>query len=242
MNKTISDLQAAGGQVAVSFGGAAGTEVAAKCSSAASLKAAYKSVIDRYNLTRIDFDIEGAAQSDHASNVRRGQAIAGLQADAAAAGKTLTVTFTLPVLPSGLTADGLGVLQDTVSGGGRVDLVNVMAMDYGGPNNTMGQSAIDAATNTANQVGFLYPGTTAAQRIARVGITAMIGENDVANEVFTVADATKVATWAKANNLGQISWWALQRDVACPNNATYISENCSGSTAPAWAYARAFAS
>ena len=65
---------------------------------------------------------------------------------------------------------------------------------------------------------------------------------DELDAVFTVADATKVATWAKANNLGEISWWALQRDVACPNNATYISENCSGSTAPAWAYARAFAS
>ena len=46
----------------MSFGGAAGTEVAAKCSSAASLKAAYKTVIDRYNLTRVDFDIEGAAR------------------------------------------------------------------------------------------------------------------------------------------------------------------------------------
>lgn len=230
MNKTISDLQASGGQIAASFGGVAGTELAEACGSVISLKAAYRTVIEKYSLTRIDFDIEGGAQADHAAATRRGQAIALLQADAAAAGKTLTTTFTVPVIPTGLTAEGLGVLQDTAKAGARIDLVNVITIDYGQPNSNMGQAAIDAATNTASQVGFLYPGMTTSQRIERVGITPMIGVNDDPGEIFTASNARQVATWAKANGLGEIAWWALQRGTACPKNGSYVNENYSGTS------------
>ena len=103
MNKSITDVQAAGGKVIVSLGGAFGSELALTCTDVTSLKNAYKSVVDKYNLTRIDFDIEGGAQNDRAANVRRGQALAALQAERKATGKPLTVTFTLPVMPTGLT-------------------------------------------------------------------------------------------------------------------------------------------
>jgi len=73
--------------------------------------AAYQSAVSAYSLTQIDFDIEGSAVADHVSIDRRSQAIAALQRTAAAAGKTLGVTLTLPILPSGLTADGLYVVQ-----------------------------------------------------------------------------------------------------------------------------------
>lgn len=241
MNKSITDVQAAGGKVIVSLGGAFGSELALTCTDVTSLKNAYKSVVDKYNLTRIDFDIEGGAQNDRAANVRRGQALAALQAERKAAGKPLTVTFTLPVMPTGLTQDGINVLKDTQAGGAAVDLVNVMAMDYGGANTQMGQSAIDAANATAGQIGFLYPGTTAAQRLPRVGVTPMIGENDVQNEVFTLADATKLRTWATANKLGLVSWWSVTRDTPCPNNGAYASPTCSGTSNPTWAYAKALA-
>ena len=104
----------------------------------------------------------------------------------------------------------------------------------------MGQAAVDAATNTAKQIGFLYPGTTDAQRISRVGITPMIGLNDTQPETFTLANAQQVTTWAKANNVGMIAWWALVRDQPCANNAALVSEHCSGTANPTWAYARAF--
>jgi hypothetical protein len=68
-------------------------------------------VITAYNLTQIDFDIEGAAVADPTSINLRSQAMAALQANAKAAGKTLSITLTLPVLPSGLTAQGLSVVQ-----------------------------------------------------------------------------------------------------------------------------------
>src|ERR1051325_5898195 len=50
----INTVRAAGGDVIVSFGGASGTELGQACTSVSSLQAAYKSVIDTLNLTRID--------------------------------------------------------------------------------------------------------------------------------------------------------------------------------------------
>lgn len=242
LNKQIADLQAAGGKIQVSFGGAAGDELATKCSTVAALKAAYKSVIDQYKLTRVDFDIEGGALSNSAANTRRSQAIASLQADAAAAGKTLTVTYTIPVMPYGLDADGLAGMHQTYDGGARVDIVNLMTMDYGvGTNTHMGQSAIDAATNAATNLAFMWPGSTPAQRIAHLGITPLIGEADFPGETFTLTNAQEVTTWAKANNLAEIAWWSMSRDTPCPNNEKKLDDPfCSGTSNSTWAYANAF--
>lgn len=48
-----------------------------------------------------------------------------------AANPGLTVSFTLPVLPTGLTADGVNMLKDARGAGVRVDVINLMTMDYG---------------------------------------------------------------------------------------------------------------
>ncbi|HEY0805248.1 MAG TPA: Calx-beta domain-containing protein, partial [Pseudonocardiaceae bacterium] len=56
----VQAIQAAGGTITISFGGAAGQEAALTAPSAAVLQAEYQSVIDRYHINSIDFDIEGA--------------------------------------------------------------------------------------------------------------------------------------------------------------------------------------
>ncbi len=240
MNNQIARLKAAGGKPIVSFGGAAGQELALTCTNRASLAAAYKSVIDKYGVDRVDFDIEGSAIANRASNKVRAQAIADVQNAMAAAGKPLVVTYTLPVMPTGLTNDGVTLLSDSVANGMRIDVVNVMAMDYGTANYAMGQAAIDAATSTANQLATVYPSLSSSSRLAMVGITPMIGENDVANEVFTLSDAVKVNTWARANGIAMLAWWSVSRDQACPGNAATVSNSCSGTSNAAWAYANAF--
>ena len=60
----VRALRKAGGDVVVSFGGQAGTELAAACDSVDALKAAYAKVVDAYAAKRLDFDIEGGALSD----------------------------------------------------------------------------------------------------------------------------------------------------------------------------------
>ena len=103
MAAKIGALRAIGGDVRISFGGEAGSELAITCTSAAQLQAAYQQVISAYAVNKIDFDIEGAAVANTAASARRDQALAALQA----ANPGLQISFTLPVLPSGLTSDGV---------------------------------------------------------------------------------------------------------------------------------------
>ncbi|MFN0239231.1 sugar hydrolase, partial [Hydrogenobacter sp. Uz 6-8] len=86
---------------------------------------AYQSVIKQYDLTEIDFDVEGAAISDTGAINLRNQAIAGLEKQ----DPNLQVSYTLPVLPSGLTSEGVAVLSNAKADGADIAAVNVMAMD-----------------------------------------------------------------------------------------------------------------
>jgi chitinase len=166
----INSIRSVGGDVIISFGGANGTELAQAITDVSTLQAEYQYVIDMYNLTWIDLDIEGAAVADQASVDRRNKAIVGLQA----ANPGLKVAYCLPVLPSGLTQDGLNVLTNAKQNGVRIDVVNVMAMDFGdwaapNPEGKMGQYAIDSGNNTHIQLDGIGINT-------EIGITPMIGQ------------------------------------------------------------------
>ncbi|GAA1983167.1 cellulose binding domain-containing protein [Catenulispora subtropica] len=213
----IASLRGIGGDVKPSFGGEAGTELAQSCTDVTSLTAAYQSAITAYGLTQIDFDIEGSAVADHTSIDRRSQAIAALQRTAAAAGKQLAVTLTLPILPSGLTADGLYVVQSAVKYGAKVTMVNGMAMDFGdieapNPSGKMGTYAIDTAQSLYNQLTPLYPSLTSAQVWNMIGVTPMIGQNDNSSEVFYQADMSQLLTFAQQQHLGELAFWDVTRD------------------------------
>jgi hypothetical protein len=231
----IIQVRSAGGDVSVSFGGEAGSELAQVVTNVNTLTADYQQVITAYGLTHIDFDIEGAAVANNASIDRRSQAIAALEQAATAAGKTLDVSFTLPVLPSGLTATGLYVLQSALKYGAKISLVNVMAMDYGdsaapNPAGQMGTYAIDAAKSTFTQLQGLYGTTLSTSQLWQmVGVTTLIGVNDVADEVFEPADASQLLAFAESVGMGEISMWSLARDKEDPDGALKYSEDNSSS-------------
>jgi hypothetical protein len=88
----VQAVQAAGGHITISVGGAAGQEAALTAPNAATLQAEYQSVIDRYHVNSIDFDIEGAAVANQHSITLRDQALVGLEK----ANPNLQVSFTLP--------------------------------------------------------------------------------------------------------------------------------------------------
>lgn len=229
LRSQVSSLRGLGGDVAVSFGGAANNELAVAITDVKALQNAYQSVITAYGLTRVDFDIEGAAVNDRTSIDRRSQALAALQKTAVAAGQPLQVWFTLPVLPTGLTADGLYVLQSALKYGVTISGVNVMAMDYGNsaapnPQGHMGDYAIQAATSTFNQLKTLYGTTkTDAQLWGMIGVTPMIGLNDNTDEVFDQAAARQLLAFAQQKGLGEIAIWSLNRDQQNANGAlTYV--------------------
>ena len=222
----INSLRSSGGDVIASFGGAGGTELAQACTSVSSLQAQYKSVIDTLNLTRIDLDVEGGALNDTTANDRRNQALANLQQQYAAAGRTLAVDYTLPVDPSGLESNSLSLLNNAKSHNLNVSLVNIMTMDYG-PNEEMGQAAISAANGLHTQLGQIWTTKTSAQLWGMEGNTPMIGVNDATNEVFTTADASALESFAAQNGIQELSFWSLGRDHACASSGT-LSDTCSG--------------
>ncbi|MGO9451156.1 MAG: chitinase [Candidatus Binataceae bacterium] len=222
----IAGVRAAGGDVIVSFGGEANTELAQSCSSVSALEAQYDAVVTQYNLKRVDFDVEGAAVADSASISRRNQALALLQA----AHPGLQVSYTLPVLPTGLTSDGVNVIADAIAKGVTVTAVNVMAMDYGWTDTQMGQDAINAGVATASQLGTLYPAKSAAQLDAMIGVTPMIGYNDVAGEVFQLSDAQLLLNYAQNYGFNLIALWSIARDIQCPSQESQPQNTCSGLT------------
>ncbi|MFG3345534.1 cellulose binding domain-containing protein [Streptomyces sp. NPDC048018] len=233
----IGALRAKGGDVRVSFGGAAGHELALNCSTPTALAAAYGKVIDQYRLTKVDFDIEGAALPDTAANTRRSQAIAQLQKSHPG----LNVSFTLPVMPEGLTQPGVDLVADAKRNGVRVDAVNIMAMDYGPAYSAdMGQYAISAATATQAQIkGVLGLSDAAAWKA--VAVTPMIGVNDVSSEVFTVDDATQLVDFARSKGIGWLAMWSGARDKQCASGAVnHADPTCSSILQQPLAFTKAF--
>jgi len=147
----IQALRAIGGNVIISFGGSAGTDPAVAATSAASLQAEYQSVIDRYGITSLDFDIEGAAIANQASINLRDQALVGLEA----ANPGLQISCTLPVLPTGLDQNGMNFIHSAVKAGLHIGVINIMATDYGSAvdhGGAMGTDAIDAIKATESQL------------------------------------------------------------------------------------------
>jgi chitinase len=236
--KQIEDFRAKGGDVRVSFGGAAGSELGLVCNSADQLAEAYAKVIEAFALKKADFDIEGSALPNTEANTRRAQAIAKLQEKH----KDLDVSFTLPVLPEGLTQDGTGLLENAKKNGVKVSAVNIMAMDYGPSyDGDMGKYAIDAATATQKQVKTSLGIEDDAKAWKAVAVTPMIGVNDVPVEVFKPDDAAEVKKFADEKNLGWLSMWSATRDKACPGGPKDQADpTCSSIEQEADAFAKGF--
>jgi len=243
---SIQAFQQAGGDVMISLGGMNGSslaEVGARSGMGAStLAARYAEVVSQFQLNRLDFDIEGAALADDAATALHSQALALLQQQ----NPQLEVWYTLPVLPTGLTADGLDVVRIALAAGVKLDGVNVMAMDYGefaaptsGPNaQTMGAYAIAAAEATKGQLDGLFAQFGKGFSWAMVGVTPMIGVNDITSEVFTLADAQLLEDFARDKGLGMLSMWSIARDN--PGSLGSATATASGLNASAGSFSAIF--
>lgn len=238
LDRRIARLRQVGGDIAVSFGGLANQELASACTDDARLQKAYSSVVERYDLTTIDLDVEGAALADKAAVARQAKAVAALQKDRQTAGKSLSIWLTLPVAPTGLTVDGTAAVGQMLAAGVDLAGVNIMTMDYGASRvagQSMLQASVAAAEATHAQLGKVY--AAADQELGeqtlwrKLGLTPMIGQNDVVAEVFTLADAHGLSDFSRGKGIGRMSMWSLNRDAECSLNyptLTVVSDACSG--------------
>lgn len=199
------------------------------------------SFISRYsskNLIGIDFDIE------------RGQTPAQIRelADAAAVAEVkypnLRFQFTLPTSAASdgskksLNDVGVTTVEAIKASGVKHYTVNLMAMDYGSATaanavvdkttgrTDMGASAIQAARNVHEKYGIPY---------SKLELTAMIGVNDVTEEVTSVEDFDWIAAFVKTQGLAGLHHWSVDRDT--PSTEGVVSPLGSGTTIPSGAFA-----
>jgi hypothetical protein len=239
----LNAFRAKGGRLVASFGGASGAELATVCKSVGALKAAYAKVVDAYGVNHLDFDIEGGDVANFEAAKRRAAALSALQKSARKTGHPLRISLTLPVLPSGLTGDSQRIVLDTVRGGVSISLVNGMAMDYGDsaaphPSGKMGTYAVDVAKALHRQLRAIFFKPRAAAIASMIGITPMIGINDVSDEVFTANDAKQLRNFASQQHLGMLSFWQLGRDRQCPTPTHTASDSCSGVNQSPWTFSK----
>jgi glycosyl hydrolase family 18 (putative chitinase) len=236
----IRSLRGLGGDVIPSFGGwsadQGGTEIGDSCKDPAAIASAYEQVVTSYDVTRLDMDIEGRSLTRTAGIDRRNKAIKLLQDWAAANGRTVQIQYTLPTSADGLEPSGVAVLQNAVTNGVRIDVVNPMVFDYYDRVTTdMGGAAVNASKGLHAQMHTLFPAKTDAQLWAMQGATIMNGLDDYPRrtEVTDLADAQQLLGFARTAGMSTLSMWAIQRDNGgCPGSTG--SNDCSGIVQGTW--------
>jgi chitinase len=238
LDARTAQLRSQGGSVMISYGGEANTELAVDCTDPAKLEQAYLEPVQRYHAKAIDLDIEGANLANTAANARRATAIAAVQKKLASEKKPLQVWMTLPVSSHGLTPEGIATVQAMLNKGVMLAGVNAMTMDFGegegAAHDMLGtiESALDA---TQLQVQTLWRdaglASSASAAWGHVGVTPMLGVNDVTSERFTTQDARGLAEFVNKRGIPRVSAWSLNRDSQCGGafaKTGELSNTCSG--------------
>lgn len=238
LDRRIARYRQVGGKVAISFGGVLNSELGLSCKDEDELYDAYKSVISRYEVETLDFDLEGESLKDKESITRRAKVLAKLQKDFENDDKKIAVWLTLPVTSTGLTPEGTEAVSLTLKEGVNLAGLNVMTMNYGdskGKNESMFEASKRALTETHRQLGILLRqagiNLSDATLWLKIGATPMIGQNDIVNEIFTLDDAKNLNQFAVENGMVRMSMWSLNRDIICGGNyvnLTVVSDSCSG--------------
>jgi hypothetical protein len=202
----ITAIRNRGGDVIVSFGGEGGKDLALVETNAALLQTKYQSVIDHYEFTWLDFDIEGKALSNTEANQRRNTVLARLQAK----NPGLIISYTLPVDPDGISDDAKNLLADAAKKGVKVHSANLMVMFFGnkfiGKGKSEGQLGIDSAIKAYEQLQKIDPAI-------RVGLCPCLGKNGSQDEFFTEDDARTLKDWADTQKwICSLSFWSINRD------------------------------
>jgi chitinase len=233
LDAQLDAYRKAGNNVAVSFGGQKGTELAVACTDGESLARAYATVINKYGLDVVDLDVEGQGASDPGAAARRASAMARLQAERPP-DKPLRVWLTLPVSRDGLTPAAAISVETMLDAGVEVAGINIMTMNFGPL--PAGLSMFDASAAAAEAThrtlvdlfGKAGKLNGDEQAWSRIGLTPMIGVNDLEENVFTLDDAGRLNAFARDRGIGRMSMWSLSRDTACDPEHQGVSHSCSG--------------
>jgi hypothetical protein len=244
--ENIRNLRANGGDITISFGGPVASQgieqqdLAQACQTASSLRQQYQNIINLYQLTHIDFLLEGSLLSDANSIQLRNQALAGLKAGLP--DQPLTISYTLPITPQGLDQTGYAFLQSTLQAHVAIKQINFLVQDFARPENAEPVSHLieQAMGNISQQMLRMQLNDNLAY-LPSMGITPLIGQGTDTTESFTLADAQELLAFASAHRqeVSELSMWSLQRDQPCKTSAPgFLLDNCSGLTQKSFDFTR----
>jgi hypothetical protein len=229
----VNAIRAAGGDVAVTFGGYNGTELGTTCGSASALAAAYQEVVTKYNLTHVDFDYENGALDSNTA-IRFG-AIKILEAN----NPNLKVSLTIPMTTVGFPGTGVDEIQQAKADGARLDVANIMDFDTGLTSGTETGQTESIANDAVAQLETIY-GWSAAQAWSHLGLTLMNGHTDQPSELFLQSDFSNLLGFAQSNHPALFSYWSANRDFQCPAGVVepWAPGTCSEVTQNAYDYTK----
>lgn len=228
----INAIRHRGGDVILSFGGEAGRELAIVQDNPDQLLKDYQSIIDRYHLTWLDFDIEGANLNKHADASRRRNAVlAKLQQ----ANPGLRISYTLPADPNGISQISRDLLTDSSACGLNVYSINLMVMYFGKEfihkGKSEGELGIESARSAHAQIQKIDPAI-------RIGLCPCLGNNGSKEEVFAPEDAKILLNFANQTPwIVSLHYWSMNDDAKGPT-ANALPE-LTESQKP-WTFARIF--
>ena len=228
----ISSVRSAGGDVSASAGGANGTKLGQTCGSASATAAAYQTVISKYGLHAIDFDIEEPEIENSTAVANELGAAQILQKEDSG----LLVTVTLPTATSGANYFGQLLLNESKSLGYTPDDFSLMPFDNGFSGGAASQQT--ALTDFNSQLVSTF-GWSSAVAWNHEGVSQMNGRSD-SGEFFYQSDFASNLSFVKAHNMSRYTFWSVNRDRQCnpPSNNGATSGECSSVTQNAYDFTK----
>lgn len=230
----IRGIRAAGGDVAVSFGGQGGTKLGVTCPTPAALAAVYQKVIGAYQLRAIDVDIEDTEISEAAVRQRVVSALIILRRG----DPKLMISVTIAAEPTGPGDAGRDLIMRAAASGLRVDAWTIMPFDFSADPIDMGRASVQAAEALKSDLMTAYH-ESASAAYQTMGISSMNGRTDT-GEVVRVTDFQAMLEYAQARHLARFTFWSVNRDIPCAPRST--PDSCSGIDQAPYAFTRIIAS
>ncbi|NGN65249.1 chitinase [Streptomyces sp. A7024] len=227
--QAIKDIQGAGGNVQISFGGWQGNKLGPNCSSPEAYAGAVQKVIDAYKPAAVDFDIENTDEFENYEVQDR--ILAGLKiVKEKNPGTQVVVTF--GTTTTGPNAHGKRLIEKSKELGTGIDNYTIMPFDFGGSD--MYQDTVNASEGLKAALKTAF-GWSDAEAYAHMGISGMNGLSDQ-QETTSPETWTKIRDWAKSKGLTRLAYWSVNRDRPCPGGG--VTSNCSGIAQQEWEFTK----
>lgn len=194
-----------------------GSDLASFCSDSKELQKQYQLVIDFLSLSFINVELPASNASSLALHLA---ALSDLKDET----PSLKLAITLSTSSvSGVDDDGLSILSAIQASAlkDKVDIVNLNAFNFASAPNgqtAMGSyviSSVEGLKSSLDTLGY--------SKTQKLGVTVMIGQNDVQSELFSKEDAKQLVKWVKKTPLVSfLSYFSFDTDPVGQYAAEFV--------------------